>query len=417
METTTMPGFSNTDERSLLRSFAEQQDEAAFEELVGRYAGLVNGIALRRTGRPEYSVEIAQNVFLALARKAKSLTGVLSLAAWLHRATTLEALRYLRKENTRQRYLAMFHELQETDPPDDASDWEEIRPHLDELLNHLPQRDREIVMMHYFDELPFTTIAARTGLGEAAAQKRSVRALAKLARLFRKRGVTVSVSLLGLQLSGELGQAAAGNFVSEVSRSVLSQFTSTAIATSTTTTALTAMISSKFAFAAGFLIAASIPIAREISRPAFPPSVPVTALEEKPVAPIMSAEKKEPFDPDAFRDSLRQLQADADPDTAKIRQLQQLMFTLDDNGVLTAIAILDEFDRSSDLSDPLCAIVSSAYARWAEVDPASAVASAAAVPIARWNYFPILDPDSARKWAESISDEKRRRQLLDGLAK
>ena len=187
-----------SDDCDLLRQFANCGDELAFRFLVNKYAGLVYGVAMRRSGKHEAAEEIAQNVFLAFSRKAASLIGPKPLGAWLHRAATLESLKYLRRSATQQRHLAMVREHQEQQghSSNEAKQWQEIRPYLDELLNRLSAGERDILVEHYFEGREFKEIASRIGINAAAAQKRSVRALEKLARLLSKRGVTVTSTFL-----------------------------------------------------------------------------------------------------------------------------------------------------------------------------------------------------------------------------
>ena len=80
------------DDRKLLREYLEQGSEAAFAELVNRHADLVYSAALRQTnGDPHLAEEIAQVVFLTLARKARLLSTRVILAGWLIDATRREA--------------------------------------------------------------------------------------------------------------------------------------------------------------------------------------------------------------------------------------------------------------------------------------------------------------------------------------
>ena len=64
------------DDATLLRRFVEQDSEAAFTELVQRHLDLVYGAALRRTGGDAHAAaDVAQQVFAALARQARSVSG------------------------------------------------------------------------------------------------------------------------------------------------------------------------------------------------------------------------------------------------------------------------------------------------------------------------------------------------------
>ncbi|MCW5559434.1 MAG: sigma-70 family RNA polymerase sigma factor, partial [Verrucomicrobiae bacterium] len=67
----------------LLREYAGSGSEAAFAELVSRYAGLVHAAALRQTGNPDWAEDVTQAVFVLLARKAGALSPDIVLAGWL----------------------------------------------------------------------------------------------------------------------------------------------------------------------------------------------------------------------------------------------------------------------------------------------------------------------------------------------
>ena len=89
----------------LLREYSLEKSESAFGEVVHRHADLVYSAALRQVGSPDLASEIAQRVFIDLARKARSLAGNsgenASLAGWLYRATRYAALNLLRDERRR----------------------------------------------------------------------------------------------------------------------------------------------------------------------------------------------------------------------------------------------------------------------------------------------------------------------------
>jgi hypothetical protein len=59
-----------TDDRTLLKGFATDRDEAAFRELSRRYLGLIFHAALRRTGSRRPVLMIALSIFNFSARSA-----------------------------------------------------------------------------------------------------------------------------------------------------------------------------------------------------------------------------------------------------------------------------------------------------------------------------------------------------------
>src|SRR5580704_5050427 len=130
----------------LLREYSAQKSEAAFGDVVRRYADLVYSAALRQLGSPDLAGEIAQRVFIDLAKKAGSLAGSLredaSLAGWLYRATRYAALNLMREERRRhareREVMQDFHSTAESSP-----DWDSVSPLLDEALSALDDGDRD----------------------------------------------------------------------------------------------------------------------------------------------------------------------------------------------------------------------------------------------------------------------------------
>jgi RNA polymerase sigma factor (sigma-70 family) len=189
-----MQDGQSTDEQ-LLEAHVARHDEAAFAELVRRHVNLVYGTALRILGDPPTAEEVTQNVFITLARKASSIGTGSGLAGWLHRAAILETrLRQrtdLRRRN-REEHAAQLGTAMDTPSSTDPRPFEI----LDDALLELPEKDRQTLLLRYFENRPFREIAQRLGVGEDAAQKRSARALETLATILRRRGAaTVTASL------------------------------------------------------------------------------------------------------------------------------------------------------------------------------------------------------------------------------
>ena len=124
----------------LLRDFARNDADAAFREIVARYADLVYSAALRQVESSAGAGDIAQGVFTDLARKARQVADQMpeghSLAGWLHRATRYAALNHLRDARRRLTNERQAMEQLLTNS-ESTADWEQIRPALDEALDSL----------------------------------------------------------------------------------------------------------------------------------------------------------------------------------------------------------------------------------------------------------------------------------------
>jgi RNA polymerase sigma factor (sigma-70 family) len=183
--------MNEPDDISLLREFAATESEAAFATLVVRHVNLVYSVALRSTGNVHAAQEISQAVFIILAREVKSLGSKVILSGWLYQTTRLTAANFLRGEIRRQqREQEAYMQSTLNEPEPEA--WRQIAPLLDDALTRLGERDRNAIVLRFFENKNLRDVGAGLGLNEDAAKMRVTRAVEKLRKLFVKRGVALS---------------------------------------------------------------------------------------------------------------------------------------------------------------------------------------------------------------------------------
>ncbi len=200
-----------TDSRQLLADYARNGSEEAFRELVTRYLSLVYSAAIRLVGGDAHlAQDVAQAVFVDLARKARTLPGDVRLGGWLHRDTCFVAAKTMRSERRRQsreRHAVEMNNLQDHS----GSGLMQVAPILDEAINQLGAEDRTAILLRYFEQRDFRSVGAALGSNEDAARMRVNRALEKLHAVLMHRGVTLSVAALGTVLAaGAVTAAPAG---------------------------------------------------------------------------------------------------------------------------------------------------------------------------------------------------------------
>jgi RNA polymerase sigma factor (sigma-70 family) len=195
------------DDNELLREYALRNSEPAFDALVSRHINLVYSTALRHVGNPHQAEEITQAVFIILAKKSRSLGPKTVLSGWLYQATRLTAANSRRSEIRRQRREQEAHMqsvLNETEP----DVWPQIAPLLDDALGKLGERDRHAIVLRFFENRSLGEVGAALGASEDAAKMRVNRALEKLRKIFSKRGVTLTATLIAGAVAANSVQAA-----------------------------------------------------------------------------------------------------------------------------------------------------------------------------------------------------------------
>lgn len=209
----------------LLRRYAVEKSEPAFAELVRRHIGLVYAVALRQCGGDAHLAEdVTQRVFTDLARKARSLDGHAVLGGWLYRSTQFAAsdvVRAERRRRVREQEAAIMQEIFAPVPSGSAADWRKLAPVIDEVIGELNERDRDAVVLRFFEGRPFAEIGAALRLTEDAARMRVDRALEKLRTALVRRGIASTTAALGVALAGQAAGAAPAGLAASVTGAVL----------------------------------------------------------------------------------------------------------------------------------------------------------------------------------------------------
>jgi len=205
------------DDALLLQRYAQQRSEDAFSELLKRYVDLVYSAALRQVHDAHLAEDVTQGVFIVLSRKAAFLPSQTVLAGWLLDTTRRAALDAVRQQTRRQRREQEASVMPRTAQPEAAqAEWQAVAPLLDEGLTALKETDRSAVALRYFNNLNLRDVGAHLGLSEDAAGKRVARALEKLRRFFRRRGLLLAAPVIASLISGNAVQAAPAHLASSI---------------------------------------------------------------------------------------------------------------------------------------------------------------------------------------------------------
>ncbi len=180
---------AETTDNSLLREYSSAGAEDEFAELVRRRLPMVYSTILRRLGPdPSGAEDVAQSVFIEMARQAGNLANHPALAAWLHTTASRMAMDHSRRQLRRQLREQTLMQSEATSPRPEI-EWAKLKPVLDDALLQLPEGDRHAVILRFLDQRDFNSIGAELGLSPDAARMRVSRALEKLRTSLVARGI------------------------------------------------------------------------------------------------------------------------------------------------------------------------------------------------------------------------------------
>lgn len=156
---------------------SREGDAAAFETLARSFQRRVYSYALRMVGDMQEAEDLAQEVFLRAHGSLARYDPRQPFAPWLFGIAAHVCRDWLRRRSRRPR---LVHA--EAEPagaaPSAAQDAEarERRGRVRQAVLRLPRKYREVIVLHYLDDLPYDEVAAALGIQPAAARRRALRA-------------------------------------------------------------------------------------------------------------------------------------------------------------------------------------------------------------------------------------------------
>ncbi len=163
-------------------------DENAFESLVQKYQRQVHAHILRKIGDFQIAEDITQETFLRVYQKLDTLNNPAQFSKWLYAIVNHLCIAWFRKNRLQIRSLQEIHiseTAEETYSRYIATEHakamvESQRDLVKKLLTTLKEDDREVITLHYFEEMTSSEIGEFLGVPENTIKSRIRRARQRL---------------------------------------------------------------------------------------------------------------------------------------------------------------------------------------------------------------------------------------------
>ena len=153
--------LSWTDEEIIEKIQDEKTVNYGFNLLMDKYQEKVYWVIRRMVIEHDSADDIAQETFVKVWKNIESFKGDSKLYTWIYRIATNEALNHLRKKK-RRFFLPIGdveHELSSSLDTDIYYSGDQIQLKLQKALLKLPEKQRLVFNMKYFEEMKFKDIA------------------------------------------------------------------------------------------------------------------------------------------------------------------------------------------------------------------------------------------------------------------
>ena len=163
---------SNEDEENLVKRLRDESTcRQAFNEVIDRYTEPLYWQIRRIVGDHDDANDLLQNTFLKAWGSLENFRGDAKLSTWLYKIATNESLTFLDKEKRRQEMSidddessSLAHRI-EADPYFDGDD---LQRKLRLAVASLPEKQRLVFNMRYFDEMKYEEISEVLGTSVGA---------------------------------------------------------------------------------------------------------------------------------------------------------------------------------------------------------------------------------------------------------
>ncbi|PQB06284.1 RNA polymerase [Polaribacter filamentus] len=162
----------------------------AFAYLVGAYKNMVFSLAFKMTKNREDAEEVSQDTFIKAFKNLKKFKGDSKFSTWLYRIAYHACLDAIKKNKKHTTLLEInevtYNQIVSVDTILQGIERKERAKIMDECLFKLPEDERSLIWMFYFDELNLKEIIAVTEISESNLKVKLHRARKRLLAIVKE---------------------------------------------------------------------------------------------------------------------------------------------------------------------------------------------------------------------------------------
>ncbi len=171
----------------LLQIEAAKKDSVFFGLLYERYYKQIFGYVNQKLEDRESAGDITAQVFFkALTNLNKFQFRGVPFASWLYRIAQSEVYQSFRDKKSQKTINTDVGDLRNVFEELEEEHYEEYKPKLLKLIEALPQKDKQLVQLRFFEKKAFKEIAEEMGITENNAKVRLYRVIERMKKLMLK---------------------------------------------------------------------------------------------------------------------------------------------------------------------------------------------------------------------------------------
>ena len=187
--------MTELDDKELLELYHAGKKDQMFNELVRRYQKRIYWVARRMVKRHEDADDIAQEVFVKAYTALENFRGDANLYTWLYRIAVNLSINHIRKQKVRNAvdiddYLPFLS--RDADQHSNVVREENIFL-IEEVIQSLPEKQRAVFLMRYYDEMPYEQISSILGTSVGGLKANFHHAVKKVTAFVKERHGSVNL--------------------------------------------------------------------------------------------------------------------------------------------------------------------------------------------------------------------------------